>query len=343
MTSAVVYRGSSDANRSFAILTSSSVNGLAKYPTVLGGNFAVTPKAGVGFTNYSSVSGPQPLNTSRVFFTAGLDASFKFSKTYEDIQIPSLGVNGIRHVVQPYLNWSYVNADDQGVGFRGIDRLVKSTQPRPLDVNNFTAIDSLNNWDIVRLGVYNRFQTKRNGNTYNWLQTNTYVDGFIDDPEGDRSISNLYNEIAFQPVQWMRLNISAQVPIGSDGFTEVNTRLSFQPRKDLEFSIGNRILNNHPFFENSNLIDVSTYYRINDTWGISAYERFEADDSTLEMQQYSLHRDLASWAMALGAVVRDNRGVTEYGMVFSLTLKDFPGVRIPLDYDPSGGTGSNRH
>ncbi len=311
------------------------------YPTVVGGNFTVAPKVGVGFTNYSNVSGPQPLNTSRAIVAAGLDTSFKVSKNYDDIQIPSLGIDGIRHIVQPYLNWSFVNTDDQGKGFRGIDRLVQSTQPRPLDVNNFTAIDSLNSWDIVRLGVSNRFQTKRNGSTYNWLQTNTYVDGFIEDPEFNRSVSNLYNDIDFQPLQWLRLNISSQVPLGNDGFTEVNTRVTFQPRKDLEFSIGNRILSNHPFFDDSNLIDLRTYYRINDNWGVSAYERFEAEDSTLEMQQYSIHRDLNSWAMSLGAVVRDNRGETEYGLVFSLTLKDFPGVRIPIDYDPSGGGGSH--
>lgn len=309
------------------------------YPTTVAGAFTIAPKVGVGFTNYSSVSGTDPLNTSRAIVAAGLDTSFKMSKNYDDIKIPFLGIDGIRHVVQPYANWSLVSADDQGKNFRGIDRLVNSTQPRPLDVNNFTAIDSLNNWNIVRLGVYNRFQTKRDGGTYNWLQTNTYLDGFIDDPEYDRSVSNLYNDINFQPVSWMRVNIGSQIPLGgNESFTEVNTNVTFQPRKDWEFSIGNRILRDHPFFEDSNLIDFRTYYRINDNWGISAYERFEAEDSTLEMQQYSIHRDLSSWAMALGGVIRDNRGTTEYGLVFSLTLKDFPGVRIPIDYDPTGGS-----
>jgi LPS-assembly protein len=309
------------------------------YPTVVGGGVTLTPRVGVGFTNYSSVSGPQPLNTSRAIMAAGLEASTKFSRTYDDVVVPSLGLNGVRHVVQPYLNWSYVNADDQGTQFGGIDRLVRSTEPRSLDVNNFTAVDSLNNWNIVRAGVTNRFQTKRNGGSFNWLQTNTYVDAYIEDPEFDRSLSNLYNEITFEPLSWMRLNIDSQVPIGGgdNSFSQLNTRVRFMPRKDLEFTIGHRFLKDHPYFENSSLIDLGTYYRINDNWGISAYERFEADDSTLEMQQYSIHRDLASWAMSLGAVIRDNRGETEYGMVFSLTLKEFPGVRIPIDYDPTGG------
>ena len=309
------------------------------HPSTIGGAVTLTPRLGVGFTNYSSISGPQPLNTSRAILAAGLETSTKFSKTYDDIVIPSLGINGIRHVVQPYLNWSFVNADDQGKEFAGIDRLVRSTEPRPLDVNNYTAVDSLRSWNIVRAGVFNRFQTKRNGGSYNWLETNTYMDAYIEDPESNRSVSNLYNEINFQPVQWMRFRVDSQLPVGGgeNSFSQINTRVTFQPTRELEFAIGHRFLKDHPYFQDSSLIDLSTYYRINDNWGVSAYERFEADDSTLEMQQYSIHRDLASWAMSLGAVVRDNRGETEYGMVFSLTLKEFPGVRIPLDYDPSAG------
>ncbi len=308
------------------------------YPTSVGDAVTLNPRVGAGFTNYSSVSGPQPLNSSRAILAAGLEASTKFSKTYDDIVIPSLGINGIRHIVQPYINWSYVHADDEGKNFTGIDRLVRSTQPRPLDVNNFTAIDSLNSWNIVRAGVYNRFQTKRNGTSYNWLDINTYFDSYLEDPESNRSVSNLYNEIRFEPVHWMRLNIDSQIPLGGENsFSQINTRVTFQPRADLEFSIGHRFLKDHPYFENSNLIDLHTFYRINDNWGLSAYERFEADDSTLEMQQYSIHRDLASWSMSLGGLVRDNRGQTEYGLVFAFTLKEFPGVRIPIDFDPTGG------
>lgn len=310
------------------------------YPTTIADHFVVSPKVGAGFTNYSSISGPQPLNTSRGIFTAGLDSSFKASKNYDNIKLPGLGIDGIRHVVQPYVNWSFVSAADTGDNFRGIDRLVNSTQARPLDVNNYTAIDSLNDWNIVRIGAYNRFQTKRNGTTYTWLTTNSFVDAFIEDPEFDRSVSNFYNEISFTPVSWVRLNLASQIPISNNeaNFTEVNTQLAFQPSRSLQFTIGHRLLRDHPFFQDSNLIDLGTYYRLNDNWGFSAYQRYEAEDSTLEMQQYSIHRDLASWAMSLGGVVRDNRGQTEYGLVFALTLKNFPGVRIPIDFDPSGGT-----
>lgn len=310
------------------------------FPKLVGGFLSVTPRAGVGYTNYSSVSGTvAPDNTSRAIVAAGLDTSLKFSRVYDDVSWPAMGLNGLRHVVQPYANYSFVGAENQGEEFKGIDRLALSTRPRPLDVTNYTAIDSLRDWNILRLGVYNRLQTKRNNGTLNWLTTNTYFDAFLDDPEYDRNFSNLYQDIEWNPLPWVRANVSAQVPLFGDDFefTEVNTRLSFLPVDYLSFSIGHRLLQDHPFFEDSSLIDFSTYARISENWGISIYERFEMEDNTLETQQYSIHRDLTSWVASLGAIVRDHRGEQEYGLLFSLTLKDFPSLRIPVDFDPQGG------
>ncbi len=310
------------------------------FPKTISGVVSVTPRAGVGYTNYSSISGTQPPNdTGRVIAALGLDTSAKFSRVYDDVRIPSLGVDGLRHVVQPYLNYSFVGADEQGAQFKGIDRLALSTRPRPLDVSNYTAIDSLQDWNIVRLGTYNRLQTKRNGTTMNWLTSNTYFDSFIEDPEYNRDFSNLYQDFEWNPLPWMRAEVGAQLPLFGDDFdfSEINTRLTLMPVDYLDLSVGHRLLQDHPFFEDSNLLDFRIYARINENWGVSAYERYELEDSTLETQQYSIHRDLTSWVAAFGAVIRDNRGETDYGLLFSLTLKDFPSVRIPVDFDPQSG------
>jgi hypothetical protein len=59
----------------------------------------------------------------------------------------------------------------------------------------------------------------------------------------------------------------------------------------------------------------------------------ELDDGTLESEQYSLHRDLGNWVAGVGLTHRDNRLEEEYGVVFSLTLKDFPSVSLPFGID----------
>jgi len=98
------------------------------------------------------------------------------------------------------------------------------------------------------------------------------------------------------------------------------------------------VLNDHPFFDDSDLYSFGTYTRLSDQWGFSTNHRFEAEDGTLEYQQYQIHRDLSSWTASLGAISRNNRGgEDEWGVLMSLTLKAFPRVSVPLDFQPGGG------
>ncbi|HWB02860.1 MAG TPA: hypothetical protein VG796_07525 [Verrucomicrobiales bacterium] len=309
------------------------------YPmSFVDGAISVIPRLGAGYAGYSGIEGPDPDDTSRFIFSAGLDTSIKFSRVYDDVVIPSLGIDGLRHIVQPYISWSYVSADELD-GLNGIDILVPTTRPRPLEVSNFAAIDSLHDWNIVRLGVSNRLQTRRNRTSFNWLTSNTYIDAFIDDPEYNRDFSNLYQDVEWRPVPWGKLSVGAQVPISDryGNFSEINTRATFMPADFVEFSLGHRMLSGHPVFQDSSLVDFGAYARISERWGFSIYERYELDDNTLETQQYSIHRDLTSWVATLGAIIRDNRERDEWGLLLSLTLKDLPAVRVPVDFDPQGG------
>ena len=56
------------------------------------------------------------------------------------------------------------------------DRLNRSTQLPPIDFPQFNTIDSLDNWSIIRLGVRNRLQTRRDNDTLNWFELDTYID-----------------------------------------------------------------------------------------------------------------------------------------------------------------------
>ena len=108
------------------------------------------------------------------------------------------------------------------------------------------------------------------------------------------------------------------------------------PTKNFQFSVGSYYLDDHPFFPDSNLVTLSTYTRLTDNWGFSSLHRYEVDDSTLEIQQYQVHRDLSSWTLAFGGVIRDNRQIdTDWGVVLSLTLKAFPKLALPIDIQPA--------
>jgi LPS-assembly protein len=161
----------------------------------------------------------------------------------------------------------------------------------------------------------------------------TYIDGFIEDPERDRNLSNLYNDLYWRPLPWLQLNLNTQVPVvsGGPGFHEVETSLRFMPTQNFEFEVGYRELSGHPVLIDSNQVNFRSYTRLNENWGIGTQHILELDDGTLELQQYTLHRDFGNWVAGLGFNSSDNRFESEYGFVFSLTLKDFPSVSLPFE------------
>src|SRR5205807_7772221 len=73
----------------------------------------------------------------------------------------------------------------------------------------------------------------------------------------------------------------------------------------------------------------------NDNWAIGFQEQYEGTTGIIEQQRYSIYRDLTNWVASFGAVVRDNAGVKEYGVLLTFTLKAFPKFGFDLNFDPS--------
>jgi LPS-assembly protein len=294
----------------------------------------LTPHAGAGYNRYFDVSGVAG-DTDRGMMSTGLEASFKLQKDYPDFHIPSLGVNGVRHTLQPYAHWSYLSVNALDPNTPQIDRLTFFTRPVPIRVGRFTAIDDLNNWNLVRLGFRNRLLTQRDGGTYQWLYTDTYLDSYIDDPELNRQFSNLYQDITWQPLPWMAVDWQIQFPIfaSGSGYNEFTTGLRFMPTPNFEFSIQQRTLDNHPFLLDSNRFNFRAYWRLNENWGLGLLQQWELVDDTLEMEQYTMHRNYENWIVSAGLMRRDNRVRSEYGFMINFTLKDFPDVSMPFSID----------
>lgn len=286
-------------------------------------------------------------STFRPVLNAGLEASFKMSKKYETIQSRILGLDGVLHTYQPYVNFSYVyNAGKSRDEILQFDRVVPATEPLPIDFPQFVAIDSIDDWSIVRLGARNRLTTRRGDGNWEWFVIDSFFDINFNDPYGDNGggdISNFVNRIEFRPVPWVTFRMDAQTPVIDDGFTDVNTGVLFQVTRDFLVQLGNRYIEDNPFFQDSNQLSAYGYYQLNPHWGVSALGTYEADDNQLLFQRYAVHRDLSSWIVSVGGEVRNNQGPdeTEYGLVLSLSLKDAPQVELPLAFDqatsPLGG------
>jgi len=275
-------------------------------------------------------------DTFRTVFNTGAEASFKISQKWENVQSRAFGLDGLMHVIQPFTDFSYVSENGPNpTSILGFDRFEPSTQLRAIDFPQFTPIDSIDSWTVWRLGVRNRLETRRDDQTITWLELDTFFDVNFENPYDRTDYSNFFNNLRFTPLPWMSLSVNSQLPAFAKGFTEVDTTVSVQPIANLKLDVGHRYLNGNPFFDNSSLFLVGGYYRINDNWGLGAQEQYEATTGILEQQRYSIYRDLSSWVASFGGVIRDNSGVKEYGVIFTLTLKAFPKFGFDVNFDPS--------
>ena len=302
-------------------------------PIKLDSGLHLIPRVGAGHTSYRDIQGPLN-NFDRNYLHASLDASLKFSKRYPDWISEKWGLDSALHVFQPYATATVLETQDLDPLLRPIDRLTASTRPRALQPGRFAATDDLTDWQILRLGVRNRILTRRNGSSHQWLAIDTYIDIFGQDPEFDRAVSNLYTDLHWSPLPWLDLTIETQVPLFSDSnFTEIATGLTFMPNSDTEFSISHRYLQDHPILNDSSRLQLRAYHRINEEWGVGATQRWEFADNSLEFQQYSLHRNLDSWAFTAGIYTRNSSDEVEYGVLFGFTLTEFPSISLPLNFD----------
>jgi hypothetical protein len=276
-------------------------------------------------------------SATRGIVNAGVEASFKLSRVWEGAQNMALGLDGLRHIIQPFTNFSWVSSSNSNpASILQFDRFEPSTQLRPIDFPQFTSVDSIDSWTIWRLGIRNRLQTRRDDSTVSWMDLETYMDVNFDNPFDKTQYSNLVNNITFTPLPWASFGISSQVPVFEKGFTEVNTSVNIQPIANLQINFAHRYLNQNPFFDNSSLYVLGGHYRIDDNWSVGIREQYEGTTGVLEEQRYSIYRDLTSWVASVGAIIRDNGGVKEYGFLFTFTLKALPKLSFDLNFDPGG-------
>ena len=119
----------------------------------------------------------------RTVFNGGVEASFKITRTWDGAQSNALGLDGLKHVIQPFTNFSWVSSSlSDPASILQFDRYQPSTQLRPIDFPQFTSIDSIDSWTIWRIGVRNRLLTRRDDSTVSWMDIETYMDVNFDNP-----------------------------------------------------------------------------------------------------------------------------------------------------------------
>jgi hypothetical protein len=228
-----------------------------------------------------------------------------------------------------------------------------------IDFPEYRAIDSLDQWTILRLGVRNRLQTRRDSSTLNWLDVNSYFDVDFDNPLAQivapattnvsrtnlvaptrELFSNVFNKIRFQPVPWLYLSVDSQVPLLDKGFWSIATYFDWMLNPNIEFRVGHQYLQSNPYYQDTSELSFYSYLRLNDNWGFSLYEDYQFKTGIVNQQTYAIHRDLSSWVGSLGFNITNNgSGKTNIALVLTFTLKDLPRLGLPINLDVGNAIG----
>jgi LPS-assembly protein len=318
------------------------------YPHQYFNFLSLTPRIGGRLTYYSddnsdigdtennnglandAIKNPQ----ARLAANAGLAGDFKVSRTWTDVSDPNLGIDGIRHVFEPFFDSDYAPAPTVRPNqIRGFDDQIYNTALQPLDQTQLNSIDSIDREAVVRFGFWNKIQTKRDGNNYDLLSWQTYADADFDHnfsaSTPNSTLSNLFNDIRFYPIPQLSFQSLTSLDIQGRGYDEAQNNIVWTPDASLQISVGYYYLSHSQIFGDSNSTSLDFFYRMNEHWQVEAQESFQATTGHLQLQQYTVYRDLDAWQLSMTAADSEIAdGHDEQAIYFSLTLKAMPGYTL---------------
>ncbi len=296
----------------------------------------VTPRVGGRVTSYSTAEGPGATtdDVTRGVFNTGAETSFKASRLWPGIQDGFWDLDGLRHIVQPSINYVFVpqpnyRPDD----LPQFDYELASLPLLPIDFPDYNAIDSIDSQNVLRFGLNNKLQTKREGKVVDFVAWNLVTDWRLDPNSDQDTFADLYSDLAFQPRAWLTLGSEVRYDLDDDFFRMSHTTATIRPGSQWSWTGGQLYVRDD--FSSSptalgagnNLFTSSFLVRVNENWGLRASHYFDAYTGTLQEQGYAVLRDLRSWTAALTFVIRqDPHESQDFTVAFSFWLKAFPEV-----------------
>ena len=309
----------------------------------------VAPRVGGRLTYYSDESGPGGTNatTDRTVFNTGVDTSFKASQVWPGATNRFLQVDGLRHVIEPSVDYVYVPTPSATPNqLPQFDSDLPSLLLLPVELPDYNNIDSIDSQNVIRFGLRNTLETKRDGAVDRLLDWNLMLDwrlapnGSINAPNlgspgPQRTFDDLYSHLAFKPRTWLTLESQVREDINAGRLNLAFHQITFTPNERWSWGLGYWYLaDGFPAAgaPGANLLSSTVFYRLDDNWGLRATHYFEPQTGHLQQQYYTLYRDMRSWTCGLTFRAEDNGiGGEDYTVAFSFSLKIDPKDQVGDD------------
>ena len=299
----------------------------------------VAPRAGGRFTYYGESDNSGPVLTreqNRGVFNTGVEFTTKASRVWRDARSSLLEVEGLRHIIEPSVNYVFVPRPNVNpLQLPQFDTELPGYALLPINYPDYNAIDSIDSQNVMRFGLRNRLQTKRNGSLTELVGWSLFTDWRIKPRADQRTFSQIYSEFDFHPRSWLTLTSLTRTDPDRGRILDATHVATIHPGDVWSFSLGHRYREPFEFGSldlGNNLILSSVTARLNENWAVRATHQYEARDGRMEEQSYTIYRDLRSWTVGLTVRARDNRTTRDdYSVALTFSLKSSPRYRRDQD------------
>jgi hypothetical protein len=199
----------------------------------------------------------------------GFEASYQAFKVLEESGSTD---GGLRHVAEPYTRYTFV----------------PTPNVEPGDLYQFDYIDELDKQNVIRLGMRNKFQTKRRSQVANLLNLNVYLDYRFsaDEDKGEENVGPLCFDAESYPLEDLKIKLDGSYGTHGEGFSNFNAYVTYKAFDMSKFGVEYRYRQ-----------DVNDLYTISldlfpeETWSVGSYWRYQVYGAVMEEQSYYIgHR-----------------------------------------------------
>jgi len=310
-------------------------------PETFFGWLNVAPRVGGRATYYGEASGPGATTDEefRGVFNTGAEVSFKASRLWPGVQNDLLELNGVRHIIEPSANYVFVPAPTRAPPqLPQFDYELPSLLLLPIDFPDYNSIDSIDSQNVIRWGLRNKLQTKRDGVVANLVNWEVYTDWRIKPRADQTTFSDLYSDLTLRPRSWLTFETLTRWDLEQHDWRMAFNTLTIQPNNIWSWRVGYYYLRDDvtpsptALGLGNSTVSSTLMYRLNENWGFRASHYFEGRTGVMQEQSYTVYRDLRSWTAALSFLVRHNTtGPQDYTVAFTFSLKAFPHFGLGAD------------
>ncbi|MFA4945307.1 MAG: LPS assembly protein LptD [Lentisphaeria bacterium] len=264
----------------------------------------------------------------------GFELSTKFFRTWQEFRRPAWDIDGLRHVVQPYLNYTYA--------------------PEPSEERDhlyfFDEIDRLVEQNFVRLGLKQRWQTRRSNRIYTLATLENFADFHFHQEEGFDQAGYFGNLLTITPNDRLAFRGGLVVDMGDGSINRGRVGLDFGDPQVLRTELSYLYRANYAartvhsmgstltdiggdylwsrYYEKNHFLTLDFAFPINAKTGGHVRYEYDIEGGRLARQLYELRRDLHCWMGTFG--VEEEDGKLAFILAFYLKAYDGLGIETNL-------------